>query len=59
MTTPQDYITHYFNIYPNNKSHAINVIQAIYPDLTKLEIEELIKIHKNERPNSRECSTRP
>jgi|13_taG_2_1085334.scaffolds.fasta_scaffold48183_2 hypothetical protein len=49
MTTAQDYITHYFNIYPNNKSHAINVIQAIYPDLTKEEIEQLLEIHKNER----------
>jgi hypothetical protein len=47
MTTPQDYVTHYFNIYPNNKEHCLNVLQAIYPDLSKKDLVELIKLYKN------------
>lgn len=48
MTTPQDYVTHYFNLYPNNKEHCLNVLKAIYPELNREELIELIKIYKDE-----------
>jgi hypothetical protein len=47
MTTPQDYVTHYFNLYPNNREHCLNVLGAIYPDLNREELIELIELHKN------------
>lgn len=49
MTTPQDYVTHYFNLYPNNKEHCLNVLQAIYPELNREELIALIKIYKDEQ----------